>query len=160
MEASWGPLGPSRAILRLPWAVFGSSWAVLEASWNHLSRLGGYLGRLGGILEAIWELSGVGKPFRTTSGRAFRVAGGLGRSPRESSCGEAPEPKPRGSSTTGTPVINRGGGGGAPVRAGAGIEDACGESPPSPAFWKRLCGRTLLPELGKKLSDLCSPSRC
>ena len=36
------------------------------------------------------------------------------------------------------------------------IEDAYGESPPSPAFRKRLCGRTLWPQLGT-LSDCVFP---
>ena len=39
--------------------------------------------------------------------RAFRVAGGTGRSPRGSSFGKEPKPKPRGSSTPGTPVMNQ-----------------------------------------------------
>ena len=39
--------------------------------------------------------------------RAFRVAGGTGRSPRGSSFWtKEPKPKPRGSSTPGTPVMN------------------------------------------------------
>ena len=39
------------------------------------------------------------------------------------------------------------------------IEDAYGESPPPPAFWNRLCGRMLWPELCQAIG-LCSPSRC
>ena len=38
---------------------------------------------------------------------AFRVAGGIGRSPRGSSLGKKPKPKPKGFSTPGTPVMNQ-----------------------------------------------------
>ena len=93
------------------------SWAVLDTSWGHLSRLGGHLGRLGGILEAILgHLGRLGHHLgpswgnKGSDGRIFgifRVAGGTGRSPRGSSFGKEPKPKPRGFGTPGTPVMNQ-----------------------------------------------------
>ena len=109
LEASWGLLGPSCAVVE-------ASWADSEASWTLLGRLGGHLGPSWAVLEAIldhlgrtwrpsWAILAVleailgpswrRRPMECTFSAGFRVAGGMRRSPRGSSCGKEPKPSRR-----------------------------------------------------------------
>ena len=99
-----GRLGPSWSLLGRTWRYFGLSWAVLEAILDHLGRTWRPSWAILAVLEAILEPSGGEKPLPSTSGRAFRVAGGVGRSPRGSSKRIKNHQK---SSTPGTPVRNQ-----------------------------------------------------
>ena len=110
MEASWAVSEASWE----RWRSFGPSWRHLEAI---LGRLGAILAVLGANLEAILgHLANLEAILSRLGGlfvdvvlvcAAFRVAGGTGRSPRGSSFGKEPKPKPKNSSTPGTPVINQ-----------------------------------------------------
>ena len=97
------PLGGLLGCLGGLLGALEASWAVLEASWSHLGRLGailavlkanleailGHLGRLGGHLEPSWRVFSSRGPRL----RAFRVAGGTGRSPLGSSFGKRTKTK-------------------------------------------------------------------
>ena len=91
-----------------------ASWAVLEASWGHLGRLGGHLGRLGGVLEAI--LSHLGRlgtilghlgAEQALTDAVFGWPAGRAETHWRVLLGKEPKPKPKKSSTPGTPVINQ-----------------------------------------------------
>ena len=86
---SWTILGGIGGHIGQSWMPYWANVAILEAI---LSRLGGTFGN--------WAMA-------WASYGSWGGDGGLGRSPRGSSFGKEPKPKPRGSSTPGTPVMNQ-----------------------------------------------------
>ena len=85
----------------------GPSGGHLRPSWVHL---GPSRRRLGGHLGPSWSRLERKNPLQPPPGippGSSRDPGGTGRSARGSSFGKEPKPKPRGSSTPGTPVMNQ-----------------------------------------------------
>ena len=130
LGASWAVLGHLEAIL----GRLGLSWAVLEAvldhlgrtwrpSWTILEAILGQRGHLGGHLEPSWRIFWGIELLGNLSGTPAGRAGGPGgvileKNQNRVTCVTAhrviptlllkePKPKPRGSSTPGTPVMNQ-----------------------------------------------------
>ena len=110
MEASW-------AVSEASW----ERWRPLGPSWSHLGRLGGHLGSLGGELGGhlgptwpSWRPSWSRLGQEIGELRSFAVVSGPSGWPAGRAeahwgvlLGKEPKPKPKKSSTPGTPVINQ-----------------------------------------------------